>query len=36
MVARKFQVQYNGSTFDLDYDTEDGFEVFSFLLLLLM
>ncbi|CAA2980096.1 peptide-N(4)-(N-acetyl-beta-glucosaminyl)asparagine amidase [Olea europaea subsp. europaea] len=30
MVARRFQVQYNGSTFDLDYDTEDGFEVLKF------
>lgn len=30
MVARKFQVQHNGSTFDLDYDTDDGFEVLKF------
>lgn len=27
MVARKFVVQHGGSSFDLDYDTEDGFEV---------
>ncbi|EEF49673.1 peptide n-glycanase, putative [Ricinus communis] len=30
MVARKFLVRYSNSTFDLDYDTDDGFEVFKF------
>ncbi|KAK7258708.1 hypothetical protein RIF29_24290 [Crotalaria pallida] len=30
MVGRKFQVQHNDSNFDLDYDTDDGFEVFQF------
>ncbi|PON73862.1 Transglutaminase-like [Parasponia andersonii] len=27
MVKRKFQVRHNGATLDLDYDTNDGFEV---------
>ncbi|KAJ9180117.1 hypothetical protein P3X46_008399 [Hevea brasiliensis] len=27
MVARKFVVRYSDSTFDVDYDTDDGFEV---------
>ncbi|XP_043702666.1 peptide-N(4)-(N-acetyl-beta-glucosaminyl)asparagine amidase isoform X2 [Telopea speciosissima] len=30
MVARKFVVQHNDSLFDVDYDTEDGFEVLKF------
>ncbi|KAI3473915.1 hypothetical protein Pfo_028109 [Paulownia fortunei] len=30
MVARKFVVQHGGSAFDLDYDTDDGFEVLKF------
>ncbi|KAJ1413898.1 Rad4/PNGase transglutaminase-like fold [Sesbania bispinosa] len=30
MVARRFQVLHNDSNFDLDYDTDDGFEVFQF------
>ncbi|XP_057960426.1 peptide-N(4)-(N-acetyl-beta-glucosaminyl)asparagine amidase isoform X2 [Malania oleifera] len=30
MVARKFLVSYNDDTFDVDYDTDDGFEVFKF------
>ncbi|KAK2365174.1 DNA repair protein Rad4 family [Trifolium repens] len=30
MVARTFQVLHNDSNFDLDYDTDDGFEVFQF------
>ncbi|XP_042477367.1 peptide-N(4)-(N-acetyl-beta-glucosaminyl)asparagine amidase [Macadamia integrifolia] len=30
MVARKFLVQHNESLFDVDYDTEDGFEVLKF------
>lgn len=31
MVARKFLVRHDDSTFDIDYDTDDGFEVSSFL-----
>lgn len=27
MVARKFVVEHCGSSFDVDYDTDDGFEV---------
>ncbi|KAG6703110.1 hypothetical protein I3842_07G067200 [Carya illinoinensis] len=30
MVARKFQVRHNDSDFVVDYDTDDGFEVFKF------
>ncbi|CAH9111719.1 unnamed protein product [Cuscuta epithymum] len=30
MVVKKFSVRHNGSTFDVDCDTEDGFEVFKF------
>ncbi|XP_057721476.1 peptide-N(4)-(N-acetyl-beta-glucosaminyl)asparagine amidase isoform X1 [Arachis stenosperma] len=30
MVARKFQVLHNDSNYDLEYDTDDGFEVFQF------
>ncbi|XP_065852172.1 peptide-N(4)-(N-acetyl-beta-glucosaminyl)asparagine amidase [Euphorbia lathyris] len=30
MVARKFLVHYSDSTFDVDYDIDDGFEVFKF------
>ncbi|KAL1322295.1 hypothetical protein HN51_067230 [Arachis hypogaea] len=30
MVARKFQVLHNYSNYDLEYDTDDGFEVFQF------
>ncbi|KAL8231859.1 hypothetical protein R6Q57_001637 [Mikania cordata] len=30
MVARKFLVHHQDSDFDVDYDTEDGFEVFKF------
>ncbi|KVH92225.1 peptide-N(4)-(N-acetyl-beta-glucosaminyl)asparagine amidase isoform X1 [Cynara cardunculus var. scolymus] len=30
MVAKKFLVHYQGSNFDVDYETEDGFEVFKF------
>ncbi|KAF5454644.1 hypothetical protein F2P56_024292, partial [Juglans regia] len=30
MVARKFQVRHNDSDFVIDYDTDDGFEVFKF------
>ncbi|GFP92964.1 peptide-n(4)-(n-acetyl-beta-glucosaminyl) asparagine amidase [Phtheirospermum japonicum] len=30
MVARKFVVEHGGSAFDVDYDTDDGFEVFKF------
>ncbi|XP_051144424.1 peptide-N(4)-(N-acetyl-beta-glucosaminyl)asparagine amidase [Andrographis paniculata] len=30
MVARKFLVHHGGSAFDLDYDTDDGFEVLKF------
>ncbi|KAG8363779.1 hypothetical protein BUALT_Bualt19G0057800 [Buddleja alternifolia] len=30
MVARKFLVEHGGSAFDLDYDPDDGFEVFQF------
>ncbi|XP_061340394.1 peptide-N(4)-(N-acetyl-beta-glucosaminyl)asparagine amidase [Gastrolobium bilobum] len=30
MVARRFHVLHNNSNFDLDYDTDDGFEVFQF------
>ncbi|KAL8028776.1 hypothetical protein ABFX02_14G182900 [Erythranthe guttata] len=30
MVARKFVVHHGGSAFDLDYDTDDGFEVLKF------
>ncbi|XP_075475439.1 peptide-N(4)-(N-acetyl-beta-glucosaminyl)asparagine amidase isoform X2 [Primulina tabacum] len=30
MVARKFVVQHGDSAFDLDYDTDDGFEVLKF------
>ncbi|XP_019440498.1 PREDICTED: peptide-N(4)-(N-acetyl-beta-glucosaminyl)asparagine amidase isoform X3 [Lupinus angustifolius] len=30
MVTRKFHVQHNHFNFDLDYDTNDGFEVFQF------
>lgn len=30
MVARKFVVEHGGSSFDLDYDTDDGFEVLKF------
>lgn len=29
MVLRKFQVLHNHSNVDLDYDTDDGFQVFS-------
>ncbi|XP_027350294.1 peptide-N(4)-(N-acetyl-beta-glucosaminyl)asparagine amidase isoform X2 [Abrus precatorius] len=32
MVARRFQVLHNDSDFDIDHDTDDGFEVFQFLL----
>lgn len=31
MVARTFQVLHNDSNFDLEYDTDDGFEVRLFL-----
>ncbi|XP_047151432.1 peptide-N(4)-(N-acetyl-beta-glucosaminyl)asparagine amidase [Vigna umbellata] len=30
MVARKFQVVHDDSDFDINYDTDDGFEVFQF------
>ncbi|GMH10474.1 hypothetical protein Nepgr_012315 [Nepenthes gracilis] len=30
MGARRFVVSYNGSSFDVEYDTEDGLEVFKF------
>ncbi|KAM3378358.1 peptide-N(4)-(N-acetyl-beta-glucosaminyl)asparagine amidase isoform X1 [Capsicum galapagoense] len=30
MVARKFAVSHNSSTFDVDYDTDDGFEVLKY------
>ncbi|OMO96376.1 Transglutaminase-like protein [Corchorus olitorius] len=30
MVARKFLVRHDDSTFTVDYDTDDGFEVFQF------
>ncbi|KAI3669334.1 hypothetical protein L6452_40566 [Arctium lappa] len=30
MVARKFLVHYQDSNFDVDYETDDGFEVFKF------
>ncbi|KAL7234794.1 hypothetical protein ACSBR1_018283 [Camellia fascicularis] len=30
MVARKFLVRHNDSDFDIDYDTDDGFEVLKF------
>ncbi|XP_059435376.1 peptide-N(4)-(N-acetyl-beta-glucosaminyl)asparagine amidase isoform X2 [Corylus avellana] len=30
MVARKFQVRHSDHDFDVDYDTDDGFEVFKF------
>ncbi|KAF3454334.1 hypothetical protein FNV43_RR04781 [Rhamnella rubrinervis] len=30
MVARKFQVRHNTSNFDVDYNTDDGLEVFKF------
>ncbi|KAE8703693.1 ATP-dependent helicase BRM [Hibiscus syriacus] len=30
MVARKFLVRHDDSTFSVDYDTDDGFEVFQF------
>ncbi|CAN4108595.1 unnamed protein product [Withania somnifera] len=30
MVARRFAVSHNDSTFDVDYDTDDGFEVFKY------
>ncbi|CAI9102617.1 OLC1v1000917C4 [Oldenlandia corymbosa var. corymbosa] len=30
MVTRKFVVNHNGSSFDVDYDADDGFEVFKF------
>ncbi|XP_074292665.1 peptide-N(4)-(N-acetyl-beta-glucosaminyl)asparagine amidase isoform X1 [Silene latifolia] len=30
MVARKFSVRHGSSTFDLDYDTDDGLEVLKF------
>lgn len=30
MVARKFLVHHNDSQFDIDYDTDDGLEVFKF------
>ncbi|KAI7756432.1 hypothetical protein M8C21_008497 [Ambrosia artemisiifolia] len=30
MVARKFIVHHQDSNFDVDYDTEDGFDVFKF------
>ncbi|XP_062084498.1 peptide-N(4)-(N-acetyl-beta-glucosaminyl)asparagine amidase [Humulus lupulus] len=30
MVERKFLVHHNGSDFAVDYDTDDGFEVFKF------
>ncbi|XP_016458163.1 peptide-N(4)-(N-acetyl-beta-glucosaminyl)asparagine amidase isoform X3 [Nicotiana tabacum] len=30
MVARKFAVSHNDSTFDIDYDTDDGFEVLKY------
>lgn len=30
MVARKFIIHHQDSNFDVDYDTEDGFEVFKF------
>ncbi|THF96760.1 hypothetical protein TEA_024183 [Camellia sinensis var. sinensis] len=29
MVARKFLVRHNDSDFDIDYDTDDGFEIFG-------
>ncbi|KAA3472865.1 peptide-N(4)-(N-acetyl-beta-glucosaminyl)asparagine amidase-like isoform X1 [Gossypium australe] len=32
MVARKLLVRHDDSTFTVDYDTDDGFEVFQFLL----
>ncbi|RYR15346.1 hypothetical protein Ahy_B04g072085 isoform B [Arachis hypogaea] len=28
MVARKFQVLHNYSNYDLEYDTDDGFEIY--------
>ncbi|KAF8017974.1 hypothetical protein BT93_H3006 [Corymbia citriodora subsp. variegata] len=30
MVARRFQVRHNGSDFEVDYDTDDGLEVFRY------
>ncbi|KAJ8529400.1 hypothetical protein K7X08_036235 [Anisodus acutangulus] len=30
MVARRFAVSHNDSTFDVDYDTDDGFEVLKY------
>jgi len=30
MVGRTFQVVHNDSNFDLEYDTDDGFEVLQF------
>ncbi|XP_059652725.1 peptide-N(4)-(N-acetyl-beta-glucosaminyl)asparagine amidase [Cornus florida] len=30
MVARKFLLHHNDSNFDVEYDTDDGFEVFKF------
>ncbi|KAL2230928.1 UNVERIFIED_CONTAM: Peptide-N(4)-(N-acetyl-beta-glucosaminyl)asparagine amidase [Sesamum indicum] len=30
MVARKFIVEHGGSAFDLEYDTDDGFEVLQY------
>ncbi|KAH1083464.1 hypothetical protein J1N35_023225 [Gossypium stocksii] len=30
MVARKLLVRHDDSTFTVDYDTDDGFEVFQF------
>lgn len=30
MVARRFSVRHEDSTFDVDYDTDDGLEVFKF------
>lgn len=30
MVARKFLLRHDGEAFDVDYDTEDGLEVFKF------
>ncbi|KAI9184912.1 hypothetical protein LWI28_002424 [Acer negundo] len=30
MVARKFLVRHNDASFNVDYDTDDGFEVFKF------
>ncbi|XP_030534710.1 peptide-N(4)-(N-acetyl-beta-glucosaminyl)asparagine amidase [Rhodamnia argentea] len=30
MVARRFQVRHNDSDFEVDYDTDDGLEVFRF------